>query len=134
MRAAAVNSFARVLKTKIQEKLENKTYYKLIDTNIDNNIISKTTKFCKMHNKSLTKKEKEFLTNHISKTSNFYGLPKIHKSKQIKNAVEIQKYTEILNPSDLKFRPIVAGPSCPTSRPSKLIDILLQPFLNKIKS
>ena len=38
------------------------------------------------------------------------------------------------NPSDLKFRPIVAGPSCPTSRLSKLIDILLQPFLNKIKS
>ena len=89
-----------------------------------------------MHNKSLTKKEKEFLTNHISKTSNFYGLPKRHKSKQIKNAVETQKseYIEIPNPSDLKFRPFVAGPSCTTSRLSKLIDILLQPFLNKIKS
>ena len=45
-------------KTKIQEILENKTYYKLIDTNVDNNIISKITKFCKMHNKSLTKKER----------------------------------------------------------------------------
>ena len=69
-------------------------------------------------------------------TSNFYGLPKINKSKQIKNAGETQKseYIEIPNPSDLKFTPIVAGPSCPTSKISKLIDILLQPFLNKIKS
>ena len=123
-------------KTKIQEILEDKTYYKLIDTNVDNNIISKITKFCKLHNKSLTKKEKDFLTNHIFITSNFDGLPKIHKSKQIKNAKETQKskYIEIPNPSDLKFRPIVAGLSCLTSRLSKLIDVLLQPFLNKIKS
>ena len=89
-----------------------------------------------MQNKSLIKKEKDFLTNHISKTSNFYGLPKIYKSKQIKNVIETQKseYIEIPNSSDLKFKPIVAGPSCPTSRLSKLIDILLQPFLIKIKS
>ena len=88
-----------------------------------------------MHNKSLTKKEKDFLTNYISKTSNFNGLPKIHKSKQIKTAVETQKSEniEIPNPSVLKFRSIVAGSSSPTSRFSKLIDILLQSFLNKIK-
>ena len=97
--------------------------------------MSKITKFCKIHDRSLIKKEKKyFLTNNISITSNFYGLPKIHKSKQIKNAVETQKskYIEIPNPSDLKFRPNVAGPSCPTSRLSNQIDILLQLFLNKI--
>ena len=77
-------------KTKIQEILEDKTYYKLINTNVDNNIISKITKFCKIHNKSLTKKEKDFL-NYISITSNFYGLPRIHKSKLIKNAIETPK-------------------------------------------
>ena len=89
-----------------------------------------------MHNKSQIKREKDFLTNYISTTTNFYRLSKIHKSKQIKNAIETQKseYIEIPNPSDLKFRPIVSGQSCPTSRLSKLIDILLQPFLNKIKS
>ena len=65
-------------KTKIQEILKDEANYKLIDTNIDNNIISKIIKFCKIHNKSLTKKEKDFLTNYISITSNFYGLPKIH--------------------------------------------------------
>ena len=54
----------------------------------------------------------------------------------MKNAVKSQKseYIEIPNPSDLKFRPIVVVPSCSTNRLSKLINILLQPFLNKIKS
>ena len=40
---------------------------------------------------------------------------------------------EIPNPSDLKFRLIETGPSYSTNRLSKLIDILLQPFLYKIK-
>ena len=70
--------------SKTQVILKDETNYKLIDTNIDNNIISKITKFCKIYNKSLTKKEKDFLTNYISITSNFYGLPKVHKSKLIK--------------------------------------------------
>ena len=53
-----------------------------------------------MHNKSLTKEEKDFLTNYFSITSNFNWLPKIHKSKQIKkkNAAEIQKIRIYRNP------------------------------------
>ena len=97
---------------------------KLIDTNIDNNMISKITKVCKIHNESLTAKEKDSLTIYGSIISNFNGLQKIHKSKQIK---------KIPN-SDLKFRPILARPSYPTSRLSKLMDILLHPFQNKMKS
>ena len=82
--------------------MKDETNHKLIDRNIDNNMISKITKFNKIHNKSLTKKEKYY----ISITSNFYGLPKIHMSKQIKNTVEIQKsdYIEIPNPNDNKFK------------------------------
>ena len=48
----------------------------------------------------------------------------------MKNAVETPK-SEYID-CDLKFRPIVAGLSCLISRLCKLIDILLQPFLNKI--
>ena len=77
--------------TKIQEILRDKTDYKLIDTNIDNNIISKIRKFCKIHNETLAKKEKFFLTKYIPKTNNFYRLPKIHMSKEIKIALETQK-------------------------------------------
>ena len=43
-------------RTKTQEILKDFTNYKLIDTNIDNNI-SKITKFCKTPNKTLTKKD-----------------------------------------------------------------------------
>ena len=39
--------------------------YKLIDTNTDNDIISKITKFCKTHKETLTKKRKDFLNNFI---------------------------------------------------------------------
>ena len=50
-------------------------------------------------------KRKGLQTNYITKWSNFYGLPKIHKSEEIKIAVATQKseYMEIPNPSDLKL-------------------------------
>ena len=35
------------------------------------------------HNET-PKIKKDFLTNYIPKTSHFYGLPKIHKSEEIK--------------------------------------------------
>ena len=41
---------------------------------------------------------------------------------------------EIFEPNDLKLRPIVGGPKCPTRKLSQLIDILLKPFLKHIKS
>ena len=57
-------------KTKIQEISKEETNYKFIDTNMDINIILKNTTFSKLHNKSLTKKEKD-LTSYIPKSSNF---------------------------------------------------------------
>ena len=40
----------------------------------------------------------------------------------------------LLNPEDLPFRPIVAGPNCPTSRLSNLIDIILKPLVSHVTS
>ena len=66
----------------------------------------------------------------------FYGLPKIHKSKLInKECTQIDgEYLELLDPEDLTFRLIVAGPACETHRLSNLIDILLKPFISKVQS
>ena len=66
----------------------------------------------------------------------FYGLPKVHKCNQIKSAIVNQKLEYILceNPADLKFRPIVAGTACPTSRLSHVLDIVLKPFLKYVDS
>ena len=70
------------------------------------------------------------------KTSNFYGLPKIHKRNLIKSKYkETQsQYLKLKDPDDLQFRPIVAGPVYETHRLSNLIDILLKPFLKHVKS
>lgn len=58
--------------------------------------------------KYLKKKEKDFLTNFITKASNFYGLRKIHKTNKIKPAIDTQysEYVSVSHPSDLTFRRI----------------------------
>ena len=63
----------------------------------------------------MTEKEFDYLQNFEAKTSNFYGLLKVHKSKQINEKCKLIKssYVEITEKvHDLKLRPIVAGPSC----------------------
>ncbi|XP_036362885.1 uncharacterized protein LOC115217645 [Octopus sinensis] len=62
----------------------------------------------------LTEKEKDYFSRFDCKTSNFCGLPKIHKSEAINKACS-KSTSLVLNiphPRDLKMRPIVAGPSC----------------------
>ena len=66
----------------------------------------------------------------------FYGLPKIHKSTLISepNAKKYKEYVEVLEPSDLKLRPIVAGPTCPTRPLRDLLDKILNAFVFNVKS
>ena len=80
--------------------------------------------------------EKDCLTNFSTKTSNFYGLPKIHKSKLISEAMEEQnsECVSIFEPDDLKLPPIVSGAICPTRPLSYLIDKILKPFIIHVKS
>ena len=70
--------------------------------------------------------EVKYLTNFSFRTSNFYGLPKVQKSKIINDAIKSQnsECISILEPEDLKVRPIVGGPTCPTRPLSHLIDII----------
>jgi hypothetical protein len=115
----------------LYQTLEEK---KKILKNDDDEVLKKISKLIDKHSDNLTKSEKDFLLKFESKISNCYGLRKIHKSKTILNEVEKQnsEYVRITQPDDLKLRPIVAGPSCPTHRLSNFI--LLQPFLLKTKS
>ena len=68
-------------------------------------------------------------------TSNFYGLPKIHKSTSITTAIKEQNedYVKLPPPPNLKLRPIVAGPA-PTHRPSNFVDIILKPLCKRVPS
>jgi hypothetical protein len=121
---------------KIAETLADIDTYKEISNNVDKITVNKINKLVQKYELMLTKKEKDYLQDFESKTSNFYGLPKVHKSQEIIQAIKSQQksYLRIIRPTDLKFRPIVAGPSCPTHRLSNLLDILLKPFVHHVKS
>ena len=99
-------------------------------------IIGKINSLCKKYKSELTKDEISCLTNFDYKEANFYGLPKIHKSELIRDAVRSQKSEVITIPSpqDLKIRPIIGGPASPTSNLSKLLDKLLKPFMVTLPS
>ena len=70
----------------------------------------------------------DYLVNFEMKPSNFYGLPKVHKSEKIKTTYEqnISHHVEVHYINDLKLRPIVAGPTCQTHR--------LRPLTKRMKS
>ena len=70
--------------------------------------------FLKKHQDLLTEKGLDYLQNFGVKSSQFYSLPKIHKSKTISERCKRANlsYVEVKDVNDLKLRPIVAGPSC----------------------
>ncbi|CAG2213115.1 unnamed protein product [Mytilus edulis] len=102
---------------KIQEQLNDKQYYRELNDNMEKKTKRNINKLISKFPHCTTEKEVDYLTKFEVKTSNFYGLPKIHKSKEVETAVQQQNcaYIEINSPKDLKFRPIVAGPQCPNS-------------------
>ena len=123
-------------KRKILEMLVDESYYSHILDNCRKETFHKIRNLIGA-NGNLTNKEIDFLLNFDCKTSTFYGLPKIHKSETIEKACkenENVEYIEVKDPQDLTFRPIVAGPNCETSHLSLLLDILLKPFLEHVKS
>ncbi|CAC5379815.1 Toll-like receptor 4 [Mytilus coruscus] len=99
-------------------------------------IIAKLIVLVNLYRKGLTKKECDYITNFKCKTSQIYGLPKIHKSQKITEACKLTKSSciNICAPNDLKMRPIFAGPACETHTLSIFLDILLKPFLKHISS
>ena len=106
----------------------------MVESNSDTKVMKGIAKIIEIYKDNLIKKEKEYISVSYN-TSNFCGLPKIHKSKSVQNAIKEQQkeYVHITEPSDLKLRPPVASPICPTRPLSNLIDILLKPFLLHVK-
>ncbi|CAC5415569.1 unnamed protein product [Mytilus coruscus] len=122
-------------KNLILNMLQDYTYYESVANYKQQKIIAKLIVLVNLYRKGLTKKECDYITNFKCKTSQIYGLPKIHKSQKITEACKLTKSSciNICAPNDLKMRPIVAGPACETHRLSNFLDILLKPFLKHIK-
>ena len=91
--------------------------------------------FLSKYDHVLTEKETNYLLKFTPKTSNFYGLPKVHKSDIISEQIKIQNKEHIaaLRPENLKLRPILAGPNSPTKRLSTLLDIIMKTMIKHVK-
>ena len=117
--------------SKVQECLRNTNTYEKLN-NYDPSLTMKlVTKFCEKFKNTLTDKERLYLQKFNFKTSNFYGNPKIHKSKKIAESIQSFSgtYIKITEEVDLDFRFITTSINSPTSKLSELLDILLKPFL-----
>ena len=91
-------------------------------------------KFAEKYKGILTNNEYEFLTKRCHKISNFYMLPKLHKSNKINKIIEIKctEYIQIDEDILIEGRPIVAGPVFYTSGISKILHCIMEPALSLI--
>ena len=97
--------------------LNNHAVYSKHNENIDEICFLQVKKFVLKYFPILTEKERDFIQDFIPTTANIYGLPKVHKSEEIKNAIKNCEgsYIHVVRPKDLKFRFITGGPNAPTT-------------------
>ena len=121
----------------------NLCYRHLSDTtfcnNLDNNDLSiivqnRVNKFAEKYKSILTSNEYDFLTKCYHKTSHFSMLPKLHKSKKVKEIIEIKRteYIQIDEDILIEGRPIVAGPVFNISGISETLHCIMEPALSLI--
>ena len=67
----------------VETILNDEVYYIKLNTSPEKELNLKYKKFLQKFKSQMTEKEFDYLLNFEVKTSNFYGLPKVHKSKQI---------------------------------------------------
>ena len=73
----------------IYKQLEDKNTKK-VDPSCDNKTMRTNDTLIKKYENSFLKHEIDYLTNFQHESSNFYGLPKIHKSKMISKVIKEQ--------------------------------------------
>ena len=119
-----------------ESHLRNKEYYECIQDNdpsplLKNRIIA----YAKKSKNLLTENEYKTLTQKTYKTSNFYMLPILHKSKEL-NDIITDKNSEYINVDKIltiEGRPIVAGPYYHTSVVSQILHDIMESTLSFIK-
>ena len=119
-----------------ESHLRNEEYYECIQDNdpsplLKNRIIA----YAKKYKNLLTENEYKTLTQKTYKISNFYMLPKLHKSKELNN-IFMTKNSEYINVDKIltiEGTPIVAGPCYYNSVVSQILHIIMEPTLSFIK-
>ena len=123
---------------KVNETLNNSELYEKCKMKSIKTSMNKVIKFANDNKKYFDSKKYEFnyISNFDYSASSFYGLPKIHKNKQIQKIMKTENSISVSMkpPEDLTFRFITGGTNCPTSKLSEFLDILLKPYLSIIPS
>lgn len=117
-------------------QLQDHQFYTKLEQNEDRRTMLKIEKLTRKYQDNLTDNEIEYLTKYEVKSCNFYGLPKIHKCKNIQENVKKcnSTYIKLPRPNDLKLRPIIAGPASSAQRLSNMLNIILKPLCTKVTS
>ena len=109
--------------------LSDTTFYNNLDNNHSPTIVQdRVNKFAEKYKSILTNNEYVFLTKRCHKISNFYMLPKLHKSKEINEIIQ-KKRTEYIQIDEdilIEGRPIVAGPVFHTSGISEILHCTME--------
>ena len=116
--------------------LNNPVFYVEVPGDPCTIIMEKLNSFLEKYKSRLTSKEFQCLSYSDYKLSNFYMLPKLHKSVEVNSVVEAERKEYIHIPggvTDLDGRPIVSGPSFHTRNLSVMIHCILLPCLDHIK-
>ena len=102
-----------------ERQLDDTTFYKSMDYDLTPKHMRQVKEVVDqmLDNDEITYKTHQYLLANSDRTPEFYMLPKIHKSLE--------------NPPG---RPIISGNDSPTEKISQMIDIILQPFVPKIRS
>ena len=93
------------------------------------------TEVPKKYKNLLTENEYKTLTQKTYKISNFYMLPKLHKSKEL-NDIIMAKNSEYINVDKnltIEGRPILAGPCYHNIVVSQIVHVIMEPTLSFIK-
>ena len=119
----------------VMDKLNTPNYEKLV-RNVDYFTNLKLASFIRRFSNFLMPKEKRAILEFDYRSTCIYGVPKIHKSKQIKDALKtcFHDCLTLVRPSDLVLRIIWGGPCNPTTGLANLVDVLLKPFIYLVKS
>ena len=119
----------------VMKKLDTPNYEKLVG-NADYLTNLKLAGLVRKFSQVLTAKEKRAILDFDYKSTLIYGVPKIHKSQLIKNALKDCHTTclSLLRPDDLALRIIFGGTCNPTTGIADMVDVLLKPFIYLVKA
>ena len=119
----------------VMEKLNSPDYEKQVDHS-DHFTLLKLHSLIRKYSQMFTNKEKRAMTDFDYGPTSIYAVPKIHKSKILKDALPTctSNCLSLRRPSDLSIRVIFGGTKGVCTGAADMVEALFKPFLVHVKS